>query len=72
MIEGTRAVAEQIDRSRDRILRLPEVRDRCGGLHRATIYRKIGAGSFPAPVKLGQRSVGWYEADINAWVADPR
>ena len=31
---------------------------------RATIYRLIKNGQFPAPVKLAQRSSGWIEQDV--------
>lgn len=58
------------DRSKDCLLRMPEVRRRTG-LHRATIYRKIARGEFPRGVPLGTNSTGWYESDINAWVASP-
>ena len=54
----------------DSILRLPEVQRRTG-LHRATIYRKIDAGTFPEQVRLSANCVGWYESHINAWVANP-
>lgn len=58
-------------REQDSLVRLPEVKRRTG-LHRATIYRKITAGTFPTQVALSVNCVGWYESDINAWVADPR
>lgn len=50
------------------ILRLPKVLERTG-LARTTIYDGIKAGTFPAPIKLGLRAVGWVEADIDAWVS---
>lgn len=50
------------------ILRLPKVLERTG-LARTTIYDGIKAGTFPRPVKLGVRAVGWVEADIDAWVS---
>lgn len=37
-------------------------------LSKATIYREIKQGRFPAPIQLTNRSVGWLETDINAWV----
>lgn len=52
----------------DRILRLRTVTDRVG-LSRATIYRRMLCGEFPASVPLGGRLVGWRESAINAWVA---
>ncbi|MFM0454951.1 AlpA family phage regulatory protein [Paraburkholderia nemoris] len=29
------------------------------GLSRATIYRRMKTGTFPIPVRLGVRSIGW-------------
>ena len=49
------------------VLRIFEVSDRTG-LPRSSIYAKIQAGDFPRPIKLGPRSVGWLEADINSWL----
>ena len=52
----------------DRLLRLAEVRTRCG-LSRSTIYRKMREGSFPEPLKVGVRAVRWREAEIEDWLA---
>ena len=38
------------------------------GLSRSTIYAWMEEGSFPRPVRLGKRAVGWREADIAAWL----
>ncbi len=51
----------------DRILRKPET-IRIAGLSDTTIWRKVKAGTFPAPVKLTERLVGWRESDIKAWL----
>ena len=51
-----------------RILRLPEVMGRVG-LRRASIYLHISKGSFPQPINLGIRAVGWLESDIDGWIA---
>ena len=37
------------------------------GLSRSTIYERVRSGSFPAPVPLGAKSVGWLESEIDAW-----
>lgn len=50
------------------ILRLPSVKARTG-LSRSTIYLRVAEGSFPAPVSLGGRAVGWIEAEVNDWLA---
>ena len=54
--------------TRHTILRLPEVKARTG-LSRSTIYLRIAEGKFPPPINLGERSVGWVEAEIDAWIA---
>ena len=51
------------------ILRLPTVKARTG-LSRSTIYLRIGEGSFPAPVSLGGRAVGWIETEVNDWLVN--
>jgi len=50
------------------ILRLPEVMSRTG-LPRSTIYLRISEGTFPAPVSLGMRSVGWVASEVEEWIA---
>jgi prophage regulatory protein len=52
-----------------RLIRLPEVMDQVG-LSRSTIYLYIQKGEFPAPVKLGSRSVAWNSEDIDAWIQE--
>ncbi|WP_426174237.1 helix-turn-helix transcriptional regulator [Massilia sp. TWR1-2-2] len=49
------------------ILRLPQVKGRCG-LGRASIYAGVKNGTFPAPVKLGERAVGWLASSVDAWI----
>jgi prophage regulatory protein len=50
------------------ILRLPAVKARTG-LSRSTIYLHASTGSFPRPVSLGARAVGWIESDIEEWIS---
>ena len=52
------------------LLRRKEV-EREVGLSRSTIYERIKAATFPAPVKLGLRAVGWRAADIDLFLIDP-
>lgn len=52
-----------------KILRLPEVKTRTG-LSRSTIYLKVSRKEFPAPIRLGERSIGWPETDIEAWLKE--
>jgi prophage regulatory protein len=49
------------------ILRRPAVEERVG-LSRATIYAKMADGSFPKPIRLSERAVGWKSDDIDAWL----
>lgn len=41
------------------------------GLSRSTIYQRIKEGTFPVPVKLGLRAVGWRAGDIDRFLSDP-
>jgi prophage regulatory protein len=49
------------------ILRLPAVKTRTG-LSRSTIYLRVAGGTFPKPVSLGARAVGWIDAEVEAWL----
>lgn len=49
------------------ILRLPTVKSLVG-LSRSSIYLKISQGTFPKPISLGERAVGWLESDIQSWI----
>jgi prophage regulatory protein len=58
------------------ILRRRQVEARTG-LSRSTIYAKLRHNpkrpqdydpTFPRPVSLGAKSVGWVEAEISAWL----
>ena len=51
----------------DRMLRAPEVMAQTG-LSRTTIWRRVRAGTFPAPHELGVNSVGWPASEIAAWI----
>jgi prophage regulatory protein len=50
-----------------RILRRAEIEARFG-LKRSTIYDAVKAGTFPAPIHLGARAVGWIESEIEQWI----
>lgn len=50
-----------------RIVRRPVV-ESITGLSRSSIYAKMEDGSFPAAIKLSERSVGWLEHEIQAWL----
>jgi len=59
-------MSEQVHRTLN-ILRRKQVEARTG-LSRSTIYAFISEGMFPKPINLGNRAVGWIEAEIDAWL----
>jgi prophage regulatory protein len=50
-----------------RMLRLPEVAA-LTSVSRPTIYRWIAAGTFPAPVRLGENTVAWRSDVLQEWL----
>jgi len=50
-----------------RFIKLAEVKSRTGK-SRASIYRGIKNGTFPAQVKTGERSSAWIESEVQAWL----
>jgi len=54
-----------------KIIRLPQVIERTG-LSRSSIYDYINKGTFPKQVNISQRSVGWYESEIDDWLKNLR
>lgn len=51
----------------NRVLRLPQVREKTG-LSRSGIYERIRNGGFPPPINLGGRTVGWLDAEVENWI----
>ncbi len=49
-----------------RFIKLPKVKDYTS-LSTSEIYRRIAAGTFPAQVVLGPKSVAWIESEILQW-----
>jgi prophage regulatory protein len=52
-----------------RILRLKDVIEKTG-LARSTIYKYVSAGTFPEPIPLGGRSVGWVQVEVHGWITE--
>jgi prophage regulatory protein len=50
-----------------RVLRLKEVTRRTGR-SRSSLYDDIAANTFPGPIPLGPRAVGWLEEEIEDWL----
>ena len=38
------------------------------GLACSTIYLQMKNGTFPKPIKIGERAVGWRMSEVNAWL----
>lgn len=43
--------------------------ERRTGKSRVQRWRDIKAGKFPAPVEIGPNSIGWFEDEVEAWLA---
>jgi len=52
-----------------RLLRLPEVKSRCG-LGRSAIYQGMRDGTFPRACRLGSRCVAWPSDAIDQWIRE--
>lgn len=53
--------------SDNKIIRLNELSETLG-LNKKTIRMMSEQGTFPAPIKLGKRAIGWKLSDINKWL----
>jgi prophage regulatory protein len=40
------------------------------GLSRSTIYQRVKDGTFPAPISLGAKAVGWLQSEIEDWIVE--
>lgn len=49
--------------------RLPAVKAKTGWRSHASIYNEVKAGRFTKPVKIGVRSVGWPDDEVEALCA---
>lgn len=52
-----------------KIVRLPAVKAAFGWRSHASVYNDIKAGLFTEPVKIGVRSVGWPDNEVEALCA---
>ncbi|MBV7427027.1 AlpA family transcriptional regulator [Acidovorax sp. sif0715] len=53
----------------NRILRLPDAVKKTG-LSKSGIYQRIRARTFPQPVRLGARAVGFVEREVDAFLSE--
>jgi prophage regulatory protein len=51
-----------------KLLRLPQVMEMTG-LRKTKIYELNAEGAFPRRVRITAHSVGWVEAEVQAWLA---
>ena len=62
----------RINQGRDapaRVLRITQVQARTG-LSRSSIYVRVANGTFPKPIRLGARAIGWIESEVDAWIRE--
>jgi prophage regulatory protein len=50
-------------------LRLPDVKA-VTGLSKTSLYAMIREKSFPAPVRVGPRSVAWVRSEVKQWAVE--
>ena len=50
-------------------VRLPDVKA-VTGLSKSSLYALIRANNFPAPVRLGPRTVAWVRSEVKQWAAE--
>ena len=53
----------------EQIIKLSELKD-IVGLSRSSIYRMSSEGKFPKPIKLGERSSGWLQSEVEQWIEE--
>jgi prophage regulatory protein len=52
-----------------KIIRLDTVEE-LTGLKKSSLYKGIQDHTFPAPIKLGPRAVGWIYSEVIEWIED--
>ena len=52
----------------ERVLSMSATRE-VTSLGRTSIYDGVAAGTFPKPIKLTARRVGWLESEVTAFIA---
>ena len=67
-INNARARVVGVSSSGGRFMRIGDVM-LTTGLGRSTIYRMVAARTFPAQIQISAQNVGWWQADVDAWLA---
>jgi prophage regulatory protein len=60
---------DKMENTAQSIWRLPTVKARTG-LSKSLIYQKVAEGTFPRPVPLSKRCVGWQSGEIENWISE--
>jgi prophage regulatory protein len=61
----------KVEMSHDAALLPMKIVTHITSLSRATIYRRVAAGTFPKPISLGGRRVAFAREDLDRWIANP-
>jgi len=56
----------------ERLLALPAVQAKVGGLSKSTLWKLVKTAEFPAPIRITANRVGWLESEVDAWIARRR
>jgi len=65
---------KQTSQKLDKVLRMKMLNEKTG-VSRSATYNKLDPASkyfdptFPKPIRLGARTVGWRESEVEAWIA---
>ena len=51
-----------------KLLSMDELRDRGISYSKAHLWRRISAGTFPKPIRLGVNRIAFLEVEIDAWL----
>ena len=54
-----------------RLMRRPEVEAVCG-VSRSLLYDMVAKGTFPQPLLINARAVGWRVCDVREWLETRR
>ncbi len=66
-LENGKAISSESDEVI--FLRLPKVKA-VTGLSKSSLYDLIRANNFPAPIRLGSRTVAWVRSEVTQWAAE--
>lgn len=61
------ALAAKEKRDSLKVLRIAALEEKIGR-KKSWIYAAVRAGTFPAPITLGGRAIGWLSADVDDWL----